>query len=319
MKKIQISIPTPCHEDWNAMTPETKGRFCASCQKTVIDFSTMSDRQLAEFFKKPAGSLCGRFHTDQLNRQIQVPKKRIPWVKYFFTVTWPAFVLLLKSCGPKNEIMGLSLVENSRMLQGKQMVELQGEMEIQSVGIDTLPNKEPKETICTVEPPPTTVGIISPTPHEEVMGDTIITPLPVTNEITPKEYTPMDTVAISSAGSFSAGRMIAGGISVMVSKKEISTEKNTRVAPEEKKMTVFPNPVRSGAQVTIDYDFINDTPKQIQLFSTGGNLITVKQFNWTKGGKPSFVTPLSLPAGTYFIRLLTEKAHTQTSKIVIIN
>lgn len=92
MKKFAIRIPTPCHEDWNDMTPQGKGRFCASCQKTVIDFSVMSDRQIAEFFKKPAGLLCGRFHQDQLEREIQVPRKRIPWVRYFFQVSWPAFV-----------------------------------------------------------------------------------------------------------------------------------------------------------------------------------------------------------------------------------
>jgi len=83
MKKFQIKISEPCHENWDAMTQQDKGRFCASCQKTVVDFSNMSDRQIADFFKKPAGSVCGRFHSDQLERTIEAPKKRLPWVKYF--------------------------------------------------------------------------------------------------------------------------------------------------------------------------------------------------------------------------------------------
>lgn len=96
-KKIQLTIPTPCHENWENMTPEDKGRFCGSCQKQVVDFSAMSDRQIAEFFKKPStGSVCGRFMTDQLDREISVPKKRIPWLKYFFQITIPAFLLSLK-------------------------------------------------------------------------------------------------------------------------------------------------------------------------------------------------------------------------------
>lgn len=91
-KKIQLTIPKPCHEDWDKMTQADKGRFCGSCQKQVVDFSSMSDRQVAEFFKKPStGSVCGRFMTDQLDRAIEMPKKRIPWLKYFFQIALPAF------------------------------------------------------------------------------------------------------------------------------------------------------------------------------------------------------------------------------------
>jgi hypothetical protein len=48
-KKLQLQVPVPCHEDWDKMTDAEKGRFCSSCQKTVIDFSKMSDREIALF------------------------------------------------------------------------------------------------------------------------------------------------------------------------------------------------------------------------------------------------------------------------------
>lgn len=96
-KQLQITIPEPCHENWDAMTPVEKGRFCGACQKQVTDFTSMSDRQLAEFFKKPSnGSGCGRFLVSQLEREINIPRKRIPWLKYFFTISLPAFLLSLK-------------------------------------------------------------------------------------------------------------------------------------------------------------------------------------------------------------------------------
>lgn len=98
MKKIQLSIPTPCHENWENMTPVEKGRYCSSCQKQVVDFSSMSDREIAAFFKKPsAGATCGRFLNDQLNRDIVIPRKRIPWVKYFFQFVLPAFLISIKA------------------------------------------------------------------------------------------------------------------------------------------------------------------------------------------------------------------------------
>src|SRR5690349_7497340 len=101
-KQLQLTIPEPCHEGWENITPSEKGRFCDSCQKQVVDFSEMSDRQIAEFFKKPStGSVCGRFMTDQLEREIEIPCKRIPWIRYFFQFALPAFLLSIKASAQK--------------------------------------------------------------------------------------------------------------------------------------------------------------------------------------------------------------------------
>ncbi len=67
--KMKIRIPEPCHEDWNNMTPKEQGRHCASCDKTVVDFTNMSDRQIAETLQNNVSS-CGRFSRYQLDRNL---------------------------------------------------------------------------------------------------------------------------------------------------------------------------------------------------------------------------------------------------------
>jgi hypothetical protein len=97
-KKFQLQIPEPCHESWDKMTPIDKGRFCDSCQKAVHDFTGMSDAQLLAFFKKPStGSVCGRFYHDQLDRDFEISRKKVPWIKYFLQLAIPVFLTTLKA------------------------------------------------------------------------------------------------------------------------------------------------------------------------------------------------------------------------------
>lgn len=71
--KYTITIPEPCHENWENMTATAKGRLCDSCKKEVIDFSNTSRAMLSQKLDSGA-KLCGRFRPDQLNRSIRSRK-----------------------------------------------------------------------------------------------------------------------------------------------------------------------------------------------------------------------------------------------------
>ena len=93
MQQLQLSIPEPCHENWQQMTPTQQGRFCNACAKEVIDFSSMTDIQVLNYFTNLThANVCGRALPEQLDRIIsrpEQPKKRLFWywnyVAMFFT------------------------------------------------------------------------------------------------------------------------------------------------------------------------------------------------------------------------------------------
>lgn len=64
--KYRITIPQPCHEDWNQMTPTERGKFCAVCQKEVLDFTHLTDKELVQRLDT-GKKMCGRFRENQLN------------------------------------------------------------------------------------------------------------------------------------------------------------------------------------------------------------------------------------------------------------
>lgn len=88
--KIKISIPEPCHENWFEMSNTEKGKFCSSCQKNVIDFTKSSDREILLAYNKN-DSLCGRFKTSQLKREINIPKEK----KSFWIITAASVIAFL--------------------------------------------------------------------------------------------------------------------------------------------------------------------------------------------------------------------------------
>ncbi|GAB4041808.1 carboxypeptidase-like regulatory domain-containing protein [Spirosoma jeollabukense] len=69
-KRIELAIAAPCQQRWQGMKPKESGRFCDSCQKTVVDFTAMTDQQIGAYFSDQPKNVCGRFTAGQLNRDV---------------------------------------------------------------------------------------------------------------------------------------------------------------------------------------------------------------------------------------------------------
>jgi hypothetical protein len=92
-KQFTLTVPTPCHEDWNNFTPTQKGKFCGACQKEVIDFTKSTDDEIKHYFKNNTQLTCGRFKQQQL----KIYPETIPTTKTHSA--WAAFVAFLMLLG----------------------------------------------------------------------------------------------------------------------------------------------------------------------------------------------------------------------------
>ena len=103
-----IKIPKPCHEGWDTMSPKDKGRFCGSCNKTVVDFTKMDTFEIQDFLiHNKDQRICGHIKQTQLDSiNIKIPLKLIQQnhnvYKSFFLALLIAMGTSLFSCSSKN-------------------------------------------------------------------------------------------------------------------------------------------------------------------------------------------------------------------------
>ncbi|MES2726159.1 MAG: energy transducer TonB [Bacteroidota bacterium] len=151
---MKINIPKPCHENWSNMTPNEQGRFCVSCQKTVLDFTNWNTLDIQNYFAKYYGQkICGRFNNEQLAKiNIQIPStvfSFIPPVRKFALVLFIVFGTTLFSCtdndGQKVKINSIEVIDSNHK---EEIVPIIGVLEIPKT---TTPKEPIKKEIKKIQ------------------------------------------------------------------------------------------------------------------------------------------------------------------------
>jgi hypothetical protein len=107
MEPFKITIAEPCRENWNNMLPIEQGRFCAVCDKSVVDFTQKSPAQIQSVLQHANGKVCGRFNTTDLDRvlvpeTLLTPTRKLN-TKWFAWLTIFAFLGFSKKAGAIQE------------------------------------------------------------------------------------------------------------------------------------------------------------------------------------------------------------------------
>lgn len=330
-KQLQLNIPTPCHENWDKMTTVEKGKFCGSCQKQVIDFTAMSDRELALFFKKPStGSVCGRFMSDQLDRSIEIPKKRVPWVKYFFQIALPAFF-----------VSKVSAQNIDRKWEAKPVADTSNRIvttQLRTLGM-VLPTSikpaEEKPVVPVVVKKDTArliSGAVVDVTGNAIPGASIV--LKGANRGVAADANGNfriiaksgDCLIVSAAGFESkdvfvsesnncniviapnnliGGEVVivAGGVSVKRTKKTIPLIKDISMQPVLHSFKFYPNPVVAGSSITIDWKVESEGYHVMQLVNLAGQAVYQKEIWIDADARLLQLDIPSVTAGNYLLSI----------------
>ncbi|MEO6174265.1 MAG: hypothetical protein ABIP27_03845 [Flavobacterium circumlabens] len=164
--KHKITVPEPCHENWDKMTPKDNGRFCLSCTKTVVDFTTILPDEIQHYFiSNPNKSICGRFKNTQLDTiSIQILSRvlytQTQYHKMFLLALFIAMGTTLFSCADKEG--------NKKKINKVEVVDKEETPEnYVTVGI-ALPPKDSSEHTLPPPPPPKVdqVRFVKPVPTD---------------------------------------------------------------------------------------------------------------------------------------------------------
>jgi hypothetical protein len=346
-KKIQLKIDEPCHENWDKMNKAEQGRFCGSCQKHVVDFTNMSDSQLAAFFKKPSsGSVCGRFYDDQLDRSIEIPRKRIPWVRYFVQFALPAFLITVRASAQSKPkpVKTDNIVSSPQPLMLGKVATYRGEVaaveQLDIKGQVTDENGVPVP-YATVKVKGTQLGtaadssgvfkiknflfsksvvLLASSVGYNVKEITISRLDELTKDIVIKlDKQMLNEVVVTAGLGIQHRSFMMGGIGVKRTSRDIEEIPLTK-SPEEKKamIKVYPNPVTSGTTINIGCEKLKEGYYMLQLVSLTGQQIQAKQIWIDEEATTINFTVPRVAAGSYLLVLVnTETGEKYSEKIII--
>ena len=289
-KPLHLQIPQPCHEDWAGMSPSGNGRHCMACQKTVVDFTVMSDAEILQYMREAGSRVCGRVTAGQMNRDLAPSPVQRNGGK-----GWPLIIagaLMTADGAPpdRTSLQGKVLLQTPAKAIISKEEFIVGALAIPPVVEHELePMYDPVET-----PIAPTIGTMS-----AIVMDSLLAP----------EISPIDTTILSSE---STDAVMTGGIVLAPSEsidspvtkiRQFITDTLTtlHILPR-KELGVYPNPIPRGTSFHIAWPSGPGMYK-VSLISAAGVMV---QTRLVEVGSSSQVDTWEMPggvaAGVYFIQ-----------------
>jgi len=309
-KALTLTIPEPCGENFNQMTPVKGGKFCGACEKTIVDFRTMNDYQILRFYEQNNGKICGVFNQNQLNRAMPFPLESAPSKNWKAVAALTAGLLFSGGLVSQTTLstVGMPTVSTQITKTVKQDKDSNSDTPNQIIKGQVIDENQEGLIGANIIIKGTTIGtstdldgffeLIVPTNLKEMeVTVSYIGYEPQTLLFNEKYPIPDKQIEIELASPFVEhmimGIMIAHdfeeapicGENEIIELEEIpeitpdvTTAKNI---PTKNQMTVFPNPFVGNLKVIYDYATKGDY--LFHLYDTNGRLLFAKSYPLLKG------------------------------------
>jgi hypothetical protein len=138
------------------MSPQEKGRFCAVCNKCVIDFTQKQPEEIARIIdEKKNEEVCGRFYSHQLVKEVEKSERlKTQFFKYIpsyfqnnkITLTVFSLILFLAGCSKQKEeyctmTTGVAVVDTEIDIVNNKSYEM-GEAKIENDSVAKMSKKD---------------------------------------------------------------------------------------------------------------------------------------------------------------------------------
>lgn len=321
-KHIELTVPEPCYENWEKMNPTEKGRFCNSCQKQVIDFTGMKDDKVAAFFRKTTTPVCGRFRNDQLQRELMIPQKRVPWVRYFLQAALPAVLVssrgytqgepVKKPVAPLLQQQNSTLAEMEKHTQAPKSRILSGKVtdpEGRGISYASIWRKDSQQGAAT-----DSLGFFRMTLGEtDSIISVEVSHLGYRRRIVEMDLSKDDLFPVISLEKEDFDEIVTMGLMVPVPVKSVPPVLPEKIVKAPTLFKVFPNPVVSGTSLNIELvNKLNEGYYKLQVAGLDGKSIYQKELWIDAGAKVMNIELPVIPAGNYIISLTNKK----TGKVI---
>jgi hypothetical protein len=268
---------------------------------------------------------------NQLNREIDIPKKRIPWLKYFFQIAIPAF---LASCDHRTQGKVKAVGEFAVPKKAESTAVDQtctttvGYIMPEIIGKDSIIEETYTTTVGVIAPQIIEKdSVIAPSGQKHLQQKSIILPEVILPGVPEQSPPPLNNATINAIpGHRSVGdgiRVTLGGINVqkcysLKISKPVQLVKRFFKDTAFNKFRIYPNPVRSNSALTIEWKQKDYGDHLLQLFNQSGQLVLSREINIGEGSKLFMMPMPSIMSGTYFLKLTSKPTgKSYTEKLIV--
>lgn len=339
---IQLRVDSPCAQHWDQMTPADQGRYCSACQKTVIDFTAMTDREVVDWVSRHPAGFCGRFVNGQLNRDLHnPPQQRTAWHSRWNYLLAAVLFSSEVSAQQKPATPGVTQVEDAgrprEMASTRQPSVSPPVREIPDVIRGQVISKEDHNPVwgATVSIVGTHSAVATDSKGKFVINSHMLQGshvLEVSSVGFETIRVDLNTIPLSGDSMglliLPVSQTLVGDVVIVTKKKhrspaQILTDTLSAIGIIDKALSVYPNPVNRGGSITVALRLRGPGPYTVQLFSLTGVLMETMEVTGEQRSTDVLMNiPPTATPGNYFVRLSgssgTGAAKVHTQQLVIL-